>query len=118
MAEGMTYTIYDYDILTQAEVYGKALVDLGKANKNIVVLTADLMRSNKTAEFATAYPGRFFNVGIAEQNLFGMAAGLARAGKIPFASTFAAFASMRACEQVRTDIAYNNIPVKIVAYLR
>jgi len=115
MAEGMTYTIYDYDILTQAEVYGKALVDLGRDNKNIVVLTADLMRSNKTAEFASTYPERFFNVGIAEQNLFGMAAGLARAGKIPFASTFAAFASMRACEQVRTDIAYNNIPVKIVA---
>lgn len=115
MAEGMTYTIYDYDMLTQAEVYGKVLVDLGRANKNIVVLTADLMRSNKTSEFASTYPERFFNVGVAEQNLFGIAAGLARAGKIPFASTFAAFASMRACEQVRTDIAYNNVPVKIVA---
>jgi transketolase len=115
MAEGMTYTIHDLDMLTQAEVYGKILVELGRANKNIVVLTADLMRSNKTGEFATAYPDRFFNVGIAEQNLFSIAAGLARAGKIPFASTFAAFASMRACEQVRTDIAYNNIPVKIVA---
>ena len=115
MAEGMTFTIHDVDMLTQAEVYGKVLVELGRTNKNIVVLTADLMRSNKTGEFATAYPERFFNVGVAEQNLFGIAAGLARAGKIAFASTFAAFASMRACEQVRTDIAYNNIPVKIVA---
>ncbi|RJP66762.1 MAG: transketolase family protein [Candidatus Abyssobacteria bacterium SURF_17] len=115
MAEGMTFTIHDLDMLTQAEVYGKALVELGRQNKNVVVLTADLMRSNKTGEFAAAYPERFFNVGVAEQNLFGIAAGLARAGKIPFASTFAAFASMRACEQVRTDIAYNNVPVKIVA---
>lgn len=115
MAEGFTYNIETIDMLTQAEVYGKILVELGRENKDIVVLTADLMRSNKTSEFFKAFPERSFNVGIAEQNLFGVAAGLARAGKIPFASTFAAFASLRACEQVRTDIAYNNIPVKIVA---
>ncbi|RJP20656.1 MAG: transketolase family protein [Candidatus Abyssobacteria bacterium SURF_5] len=115
MAEGFTYNIETIDMLTQAEVYGKMLVEMGHRNKNIVVLTADLMRSNKTGEFFRAFPERSFNVGIAEQNLFGVAAGLARAGKIPFVSTFAAFASMRACEQVRTDIAYNYLPVKIVA---
>jgi transketolase len=115
MAEGFTYNIETIDMLTQAEVYGKILVELGRKNKDIVVLTADLMRSNKTGEFFRAFPERSFNVGIAEQNLFGIAAGLARAGKIAFASTFAAFASMRACEQVRTDIAYNKLPVKIVA---
>ncbi len=115
MAEGFTYNIEVIDMLTQAEVYGKVLVEMGKKNKNIVALSADLMRSNKTRDFHDAFPDRFFNVGIAEQNLFSVAAGLARAGKIPFASTFAAFASMRACEQVRTDIAYNDLPVKIVA---
>jgi transketolase len=115
MTEGFTYNIETIDMLTQAEVYGKVLAEMGRTNKEIVVLTADLMRSNKTKEFFKAFPERYFNVGIAEQNLFSVAAGLARAGKIPFASTFAAFASMRACEQVRTDIAYNNLPVKIVA---
>ncbi len=115
MTEGFTYNIEIIDMLTQAEVYGKVLTEMGRTNEDIVVLTADLMRSNKTKEFFEAFPDRYFNVGIAEQNLFSVAAGLARVGKIPFASTFAAFASMRACEQVRTDIAYNDLPVKIVA---
>lgn len=115
MTEGFTYNIETIDMLTQAEVYGKVLAEMGRDNKDIVVLTADLMRSNKTKDFFDAFPERYFNVGIAEQNLFSVAAGLARVGKIPFASTFAAFASMRACEQVRTDIAYNDLPVKIVA---
>ena len=112
---GFTYNIDILDMLTQAEVYGKVLAEMGRENKDIVVLTADLMRSHKTKDFFDAFPERYFNVGIAEQNLFSVAAGLARVGKIPFASTFAAFASMRACEQVRTDIAYNDLPVKIVA---
>lgn len=115
MTEGFTYNIETIEMLTQAEVYGKILAEMGEKNKDIVVLTADLMRSNKTKQFHDVFPERYFNVGIAEQNLFSIAAGLARAGKIPFASTFAAFASMRACEQVRTDIAYNGVPVKIVA---
>jgi transketolase len=115
MTEGFTYNIETIEMLTQAEVYGKILAEMGEKNKNIVVLTADLMRSNKTKQFHDVFPERYFNVGIAEQNLFSVAAGLARVGKIPFASTFAAFASMRACEQVRTDIAYNDVPVKIVA---
>lgn len=115
MTEGFTYNIETIEMLTQAEVYGQVLAEMGRKNENIVVLTADLMRSNKTKDFFDEFPDRYFNVGIAEQNLFSVAAGLARVGKIPFASTFAAFASMRACEQVRTDIAYNDLPVKIVA---
>jgi len=95
--------------------YGKALVELGAKDGRIVVLDADLSKSTKTAEFAKAYPERFFNMGIAEQNLLGTAAGLATAGKIPFASTFAVFATGRAFEQIRNSIAYPKLNVKIAA---
>lgn len=97
------------------DAYGKALVALGAENENIVVLDADLSKSTKTAEFAKHYPERFFNMGIAEANLMGTAAGLAAAGKIPFASTFAIFATGRAFEQVRNSIAYPKLNVKIAA---
>lgn len=97
------------------EAYGKALASLGKDNMRVVVLDADLSKSTKTAEFAKIFPERFFNVGIAEQNLMGMAAGLAVAGKIPFASTFAVFATGRAFEQIRNSIAYTRLNVKIAA---
>lgn len=97
------------------EAYGKALVEMGKSNQNIVVLDADLSKSTKTAEFAKVYPERFFNVGIAEQNLMGTAAGLAASGKIPFVSTFAMFATGRAFEQIRNTIAYPKLNVKIAA---
>jgi transketolase len=97
------------------EAYGKALVKLGAQNKQIIVLDADLSKSTKTVEFAKVYPERFFNVGIAEQNLMGTAAGLAAAGKIPFVSTFAMFATGRAFEQVRNTIAYPRLNVKIAA---
>lgn len=97
------------------EAYGKALVKLGKKNKQIVVLDADLSKSTKTADFAKVFPDRFFNVGIAEQNLMGTAAGLATAGKIPFVSTFAMFATGRAFEQIRNTIAYPKLNVKIAA---
>lgn len=96
------------------EVYGDALVELATAHPEVVALTADLMLSHKLKGFHDTHPERFFNVGIAEQDLMGVSAGLAVDGKIPFATTFAAFASMRAHEQVRTDIAYPNLPVKIV----
>ena len=95
--------------------YGKTLVELGAKNKNIVVLDADLSCSTQTKMFAKEYPERFFNMGIAEQNLMATAAGLAAEGKIPFASTFAMFASGRAWEQIRNSIAYSNFNVKIVA---
>lgn len=97
------------------DAYGKALVALGAENQDIVVLDADLSKSTKTADFAKHYPERFFNMGIAEQNLIGTAAGLAAAGKIPFASTFAIFATGRAFEQIRNSIAYPKLNVKIAA---
>jgi transketolase len=97
------------------ESYGNILVELGEENKNIVVLDADLSKSTKTAGFAKKFPKRFINAGIAEQNLMGMAAGLATTGKIPFASTFAVFATGRAFEIIRNSICYPNLNVKIAA---
>ncbi|WP_042683158.1 transketolase family protein, partial [Anaerosalibacter massiliensis] len=97
------------------DAYGEALKELGKTNKDIVVLDADLSGSTKTAVFKKEYPGRFFNVGIAEQNLMGTAAGLATTGKIPFASTFAMFATGRAFEIIRNSICYPKLNVKIAA---
>lgn len=101
--------------LATREAYGKALVQLGKENENIVVLDADLSKSTKTADFAKEYKDRFINVGIAEQNLMGLSAGLASYGKIPFASTFAVFATGRAFEIIRNSICYPNLNVKIAA---
>ena len=97
------------------EAYGQALAALAGENDNIVVLDADLSKSTKTADFAQVAPERFFNIGIAEQNMTGVAAGLAAAGKIPFISTFAIFASGRAFEQVRNSVAYPKLNVKIAA---
>lgn len=97
------------------ESYGNILIELGKENKNIVVLDADLSKSTKTAGFAKKYPERFINVGIAEQNLMGIAAGLSTVGKIPFASTFAVFATGRAFEIIRNSICYPKLNVKIAA---
>jgi len=97
------------------DAYGKALVKLGAENERVVVLDADLSKSTKTHDFMKNYPQRFFNMGIAEQNLLGTAAGLAAAGKIAFASTFAVFATGRAFEQIRNSIAYNKLNVKIAA---
>ena len=97
------------------DAYGKALAELGQIYDNIVVLDADLSKSTKTADFAKAFPERFFNAGIAEQNMMGMAAGLAACGKVVFASSFAIFATGRAFEQVRNSIAYPHLNVKICA---
>lgn len=97
------------------EAYGKALVKLGKMNDDVVVLDADLSKSTKTNDFLKAYPNRFFNMGIAEQNLIGAACGFAAAGKIPFASTFAMFATGRAFEVIRNSVCYPKLNVKIAA---
>lgn len=97
------------------ESYGIALAELGMENENIVVLDADLSKSTKTNEFLKKCPERFFNVGIAEQNLMGVAAGLSNVGKIPFASTFAVFATGRAFEIIRNSICYPKMNVKIAA---
>lgn len=95
--------------------YGEELAKLGEENENIVVLDADLSSATKTGVFAKKFPERFVNVGIAEQNLMGVAAGLSTFGKIPYASTFAVFAAGRAYEQIRNSIAYPKLNVKICA---
>ncbi len=97
------------------EAYGEALKELAVINKDVVVLDADLSKSTKTAEFKSVCPERFINVGIAEQNLIGVAAGLSLTGKIPFASSFAMFASGRAFEIIRNTVAYPKLNVKIAA---
>ena len=95
------------------ESFGRALVELGKENENVVVLTADLAGATKTSLFEKEFPDRFINVGIAEQNMMGISAGLATTGKIPFASTFAMFAAGRAYDQIRNSVAYPKLNVKI-----
>jgi len=106
MSNGMMY---------QRDVYGKTLVELGKGDTNIVVLDADLSGSTRTAFFGREFPDRFFNFGVAEQNMIATAAGLASCGKTVFASTFAMFATGRAWDQIRNSICYSNLNVKIVA---
>ena len=95
--------------------YGEALLELGKENEKIVVLDADLSMTTKTCIFAKEFPDRFFDVGIAEQNLMGVAAGLANSGFTAFASSFAVFAVGRSYDQIRNSIAYPNLNVKICA---
>ena len=95
--------------------YGEALKDLGSKNENIVVLDADLSTATKTEIFAKEFPKRFFDMGIAEQNMIATSAGLAASGKIPYASTFAVFAAGRAYDQIRNSICYPNLNVKICA---
>ena len=97
------------------ESFGRALEELGMENKKVVVLDADLYNSTKTEYFKEKYPDRFINVGIAEADMIGTAAGLATCGKIPYASTFAAFATGRVYDQIRTSIAYPKLNVKICA---
>jgi len=95
--------------------FGDTILDLGSKYPKLVVLTADLMYPTKTDAFARKYPERFYDVGIAEQNLFGISAGLATCGMIPVACSYANFSCLRAGEQIRNDISYTNLNVKIVA---
>lgn len=97
------------------DAYGEVLLKLGRKHPEIVVLDADLSGSTKTGKFAKAFPERFFNIGISEQDMVGTAAGLALSGKLPFASTFAIFETGRAWEQIRQTICCSNINVKLVA---
>lgn len=112
---GMTYTAIDATKLSTAEIYGQTLCELGEKHPEIVGLSADLAKSTKIGLFGDKFPDRFFNVGIAEQNMLGMAAGLAKTGFVPFVSTFAIFTSMRCLDQVHTDICYQNLDVKMIA---
>ena len=95
--------------------YGEMLEKLGEENKDIVVLDADLSAATKTSIFAKKYPDRFFDMGIAEANMIGVAAGMASCGKIPYVSTFAAFAAGRAYDQIRSSVCYPNLNAKICA---
>ncbi len=95
--------------------YGEALLGLGKENENIVVFDADLSTATKTNIFAKEFPERFFDMGIAEQNMISTAAGMATCGKIPYASTFAVFAAGRAYDQIRNSVCYPKLNVKICA---
>jgi len=97
------------------DAYGDALVELGREDPRIVVLDADLAKSTKSIKFGEKYPERFFDLGIAEQNMIGTAAGLAACGKIPFCSSFAVFATGRAFDQIRNSVAYPALNVKIAA---
>lgn len=97
------------------QAYGKTLVEVGRENPDLVVMDADLSKSTMTAEFAKAFPDRFFNMGIAEQNLYAAACGLALSGKVVCASTFAMFAAGRAFEIIRNSIGYTRANVKICA---
>lgn len=103
------------DKISTRQAYGDALVELGKENENIIVMDADLSKSTMTAGFKKEFPERFFNAGIAEANMMGMAAGLALSGKTVFASTFAMFAAGRAYEIIRNSIAYPKANVKVCA---
>ena len=103
------------DKIATRDAYGQALVKFGKQNTDIVALDADLAKSTKTIKFKESFPDRFFDMGIAEADMVGTAAGLASAGKIAFASTFAIFATGRAWEQIRNSICYTNLNVKIAA---
>lgn len=103
------------DKIATREAYGKTLVKLGAENQDIIVMDADLSKSTKTADFKNAYPDRFFNAGIAEADMMGMAAGLAFSGKTVFASTFAMFAAGRAYEIIRNSIGYPHANVKVCA---
>lgn len=102
-------------MIATRESYGNTLVELGKKYKNLVVLDADVSKATKTCLFHEKFPKRFFDMGISEQDMMGTAAGLALTGKIPFASTFAIFATGRAYEQIRNTIAYSHVNVKIAA---
>ena len=102
-------------MIATRDAYGQTLLELGHENPDVVVLDADLSGSTKTGIFAKQFPERFFNMGIAESNMVGVAAGLAAGGKVPFASTFAVFAAGRAFEQIRQALAYPSLSVNIVA---
>lgn len=98
----------------QRDGFGKALVELGRKNPNVVVLTADLAESTRAHWFAEEFPNRFFELGVAEQNMLGVAAGMAAAGKVPFVCSFAVFSPGRSWDQLRVSVCYSNLNVKVI----
>jgi len=115
MAGGFVYTAVESTAMSTAEYYGNTLVELSREHPEIVAITADLANSTKIGMLQKELPDRFFNVGIAEQDMFGIGAGMAKSGCVPFISTFSVFAALRAADQLHTDICYQNIPVKVIA---
>lgn len=115
MAGGFVYNAIDQTEVATAEIYGKAITDIMLNDPKVVAITADLAKSTKLGDVLKVCPERVINVGIAEQDMFGVGAGMARAGMIPFISGFSAFTSMRACDQLHTDICYQNVNAKIIA---
>jgi transketolase len=109
----MAGTLKTTKTIPTRNAYGETLVELGKVDDRIVVFEADISKSTQTYRFAEAFPERFFNFGVAEQNMMAAAAGAAICGKIPFVSTYAVFGSMRACEQLRTSVAYPKLNVNV-----
>ncbi|GAB77176.1 transketolase [Austwickia chelonae] len=114
MAGGLTYTVDQTTKLSTAEIYATVLADLAEDHPEIVTLTPDLAKSTKVGVFAERFPDRFYNFGIAEANMIGAAAGMAACGLVPFTSSFAIFNSMRALDQVHTDVCYPNLGVKMI----
>jgi transketolase len=115
--QGFAWTVDDVNLISAAETWGDVLVAAARCDENIVALTADLGNSTKIQRFKAAFPARYFNVGIAEQNLMAVAAGLAATGFTPVVCSYATFATLRAAEFVRTDIGYGARNVKIVGTL-
>jgi len=99
-----------------AFVLGEELADLADRDPRVVVLTADLASANRTVEFKARHPGRFFDLGIAEKNMLTVAAGMASCGFVPFAATFASFSAILGAEQIRTDLAYPKMPVRVIGH--
>lgn len=114
MAGGLVYTAVGSEAMATAEYYGQAMCELGREHPEVVALTADLAGSTKIGVFGKEFPDRFFDVGIAEQNMVGIAAGMAKAGLVPFISTMSAFATMRVADQIHADVCYQNANVKII----
>ncbi len=114
LARDEQYVWFDGPKALTREAWSRALVKIAKEHPEIVVLSADLMKATRADIFAEAFPERAFNVGVAEQDMLGIAAGLALCGKVPFVASFSVFALYRACEQVRTDVCYPKLNVKIV----
>ena len=109
-----TTTAKTWSEIGERGTFGKTLIEIANKMPDVVVTTADLADATKVREFSKLFPERFFQVGIAEQNMIGIAAGMALYGKTVFATSFACFSSMRVCEQVRTDVAYPELNVKII----
>ncbi len=102
-------------VMAPRDMYGKVLLEIGETNKDIFVLNGDVSKATKTEDFGLKFPDRFLNVGISEQNMIGIAAGMARVGLVPIASTFACFAPGRCYDQIRQSVAYSNLNVKIIS---